>query len=1357
MQYVDRNTNSARLDESIRPLIESILYNKRIFSSEDGDPPFVTEAVKYRSKPQKRRQTSPYKGDNEFVSNIIELFGFDPLDFQVESWETVNKLDRRRKKSGQSQAAIFSAPTGFGKTEAFLGSLYQLLREDRQDGTAIVYPSRALLQDQLGRVLKHIHDINQNNDTQLSVGVYVGEMPYKLGEVGSNERFFNTEPVRPRFKLANCWCGSKSSPNNFELRSTAEGYLLRCEANHNHSFTDRELVLSRQDMVFDNSPDIVLTTLESLEGFALKPNYTLIDDIETIVFDEVHLNTQLRGAHASKIIHNIDELTDHPILWLGSSATINNPSRFGKKLFGTSNISVITPGDSDFDDDHNDREHYYFILTARDGPGVSSTFIQQHLLFGHSLLESSGGERSKMLSFIDSISQVNQKYTQLIDADHSQSLWEYHTEDGRGGDWPLVAKDMGNQFIHEPLQFMEVYSERGFDSTEVAQSDVLLSTSFLEVGINVGKINTIMQYRTPQNLSALQQRAGRAAREEGTDAHIAVTLSDLTGDSNMFYRASRFLDSDIKTPLNVDNEVVEWIHERFGEYYSVANEIHSQSNSDGHHELFIDSYIGSQLGYDAYKQFILDPQRFLNNELDIDISADQLLSEEGVDEVSKQIETSLTDLQSEFEEIESLFHLNEGNVVRGKGAIKTYLRNLRQQLLELIDSFSDQLSKYETALQSPEHFASQAEIEEYQSELSDLRISAAEPPENSAETKLQFYQSLIGELYKLNGEFIQLQITANQVSENYITDNISERLDQLWYAVSKLIQHIDSNQLQRYYTTQKKLLYLEKTLQELSQYVEYRNPYESLYAIRHLLRGAYYFDRYLQIDDRSMGEVWYVPPNYYGDAGLYFSVFKPNGQMSDDVSIDEILGKYAPYKPKYQPDSNEMHLFLPPTTTTDDGVVFDFSEDVDGGVQDGILVPNSIELSSVTDYSGEAAKSIVRYCPECYQILSSNSCLRHDEHDYGKIFSTPQVSTTVTNRSIVGSTGSISLADLTARATLDGVSLDIRPASEWNGSVKFDGRDAKQVQIDSPTETLGFTLDTRGIIFDIDSFIDRISNSDVKSIVERYNDIDEIGYEELAYHTAAHFLVQVAADVSAVNPSMLFYGYDMDKKEVYVFERSEGGQGIIDLVYDDLASDPETILEGIIQTGYNSQVINERLWADSSFVDSLPVDPEDEDAIESAVTDYINVPFNSVIERTVQEVFSTIDKANQFAISEEISLGDAYSIKQTIAQAQIRGETTFPNEAVTTVAKRRGIALSDLDQCENVFFSPDIDGCVENLHLAECMASNSQSNSLSYVMLEALREELLYMSSGTDTPDAAESQEVLMAGVFQDTNVYLSI
>ena len=1361
MKFIDRNTNPSRLDDDIRPLIDSILHNRRLFEADADDPPFVTEAVKYRREPQIRRQTSPYEGDDEFVSDIIEFFDFDPLDFQVDSWKTVDELAEKLDTVNEKQAAIFSAPTGFGKTEAFLGPLYQLLREGRQDKTAVVYPSRALLQDQLGRVLEHVHEINKEDDENISVGVYIGGMPWEISDVSTNDVFFDNDVGRPRFKLANCWCGAEGSPNAFEAHGTRRGYTLQCEANpEEHSFNDKELVLSRKDMVHsDNQPDILLTTLESLEGFSIKPNYDLIDNIETIVLDEVHLYTQMRGAHASKIIQNINHVTDHPILWLGSSATINNAKRFGKRLFGISgeDIPLIRPGESDINRDHNDEEHYYFMLTARDGPGASSTSIQQHLLFGHSLLQPQSGDRKKMLSFIDGISQVNQMHTQLQDADHTNELWQYHIGTDVE-DWTATADKLGYEFLNEHLIFLPVYSDMGFDSRQVKNTDVLLSTSFLEVGIDVGEINTIMQYRTPWNLSSFKQRAGRAARKEGMDAHIAVTLSGLTNDSNMFYRASRFLDSDIRTPLKTDNSVVEWIHNRFQEYYDVATSIRQRNlRLEDPDELFIEEFLGEELGYDTYQQLILSPNEFFESELDIEFSPEKLFSEPLIDEARETIDTYLDDLHSEFEEIESFFNLDEGNVVRGEGAVDTYIRRVQDKVLELINSLSGQVKGYENKLEDYDNQSNEAQINQLHSELGELRTSASSPPGDTPAVQVQHYESLLGEILGLSGDLMQLRTKVNQVADNPIPQVRIDKLGDVKEKVNQLSNLADDDTIQEYYQQQKQAHYINECLNELEKYIDYRSPYLSLYAVKHLLRGAYYLERYLQIQDRTLGEVWYVPPNYYGDSGRYFTLFQPESTSSTDESIDSILNTYTPYRSEYQSDSSKVHAFYPHTEVTEDGVVFNFSEYVSGEVQDGLLVPESIELSAAHDHSEGAARNIVRYCPECYQIISTDQCLRHGKDELGKIHATPQVSTKINERTITDTTGSLSIADVTAEAALEGVTLEIQPARYWGAAANFDSRDKVEAEIDSPDEKLGFRLNTRGLVFDMSSYIDRISDDDVKSIVERYKSFEDVEYEYVAYHTAAHFFLQLVSDVSAVNTSMLLYGFDREKQEVYVFERTEGGQGIVGLVYEELASDPATVLEAIIRTGYNSQVINERLWAKESFVNQLPTDPEAEEKIESVVTEAVDSPFESVTERVTQEVFSSVDKADQFATDEDITIEEAYKIKHTIATEQIRGTEEFPNEAVSTLVSKEGIDFTEAERAENVFYSPDIDGCVENLHIAECIAATSQSSSLSYVLLEALREELLYISPSTETIDEMFDRELLPGGEFDDTSVFLNL
>ncbi|MFP9061982.1 DEAD/DEAH box helicase [Natrialbaceae archaeon A-chndr2] len=1360
MQHIDRNTDPNRLNPEVRPLIQSLLNNRQLFDADQDDTTFLTGALKYASQQQKRRQTSPYDGNNQFVKDIIEIFGFDPLDFQINSWQIVDELERAQRKDGRTKAAIFSAPTGFGKTEAFLGPLYQLLREGRQESVAIVYPSRALLQDQLGRILEHIHIIREKTGDELSAGVYVGRQPYELGDVSGNGRFFDQSQVPPRFRLTNCWCGDGS--NALEYHGSSRSYALRCEKHpEEHTFTDRDLVLARKELVSNNQPNIILTTLESLEGFALKPNYPLVDLIDTIVLDEIHLYTQLRGSHAANVIKNVNDASDDPILWLGSSATIDNANRFGKRLFDVSSNDIETeePPASDFDEDHDDYEHYYFLLADPDGPGAAPMSIQQHMMLGHSLLEDENGDRSKLLGFIDSISQVNQKRIQLEDADSDRELWRYHTDREATDDWPWLAEQMDHAYIDEPLSFMPVYSDAGFDSESASESDVLLSTSFLEVGIDVGEIKIVTQYRTPWNLSSFLQRAGRAAREPGMDAHIVVFLSNLTGDANMFYRADRFLGSEIRTPLKTDNSVVEWIHECLRKYYNRATEVrenrHQYITQREAHLAFLDGYLVDDLGFDRVYHMIDEPRAFFEDEFDIEVTSESLLSKEIVQEVRNDLARHVRDLEDEFEDIEGYFDVDGGEIVRGSDAVGSHLDDVQDEILALVKAFLGQTGGYESVLREAGDSNHEENARELRDTLENIRQRASSA-EGSPSERVEHFSVLLADIFRCTGDLIHLRTAANAATDRAVPTVKMDELQAVQQAVDQLDALTTDDRLAEYYRTQRRVYYLQSALSELEEYVDYYTPYLSVFAVKHLLRAAYYVDRYLQVDgDRLAREVWYVPPNYYGDTGRYVTVFRgENDRDGTEESIDQLVSTYAPYRSEYQSDSGVMQAFLPQTRVTEDGVEFEFKKDISGEERDGMLVPETIRTSEITDLTGDRALNIVRYCPECLQILTNiDSCLRHNDRAYGKIHSTANVNTRVTERVAEESTGTLTLADFTAAIELDGVTLDIKPAKPMGPDIGYHFDSSKerfQREISSPDTPLGFQLETRGLVFDIEPFLEGIDD-DLRAEVTQYKNLDEVDYQHLLYHTAAHFFLQLTADVSSVNTTMLLYGFDEEKGEVYVFERSEGGQGIVDLVYEELRTDPGSVLEAITRLTYNEQVIAERLWADEEFVDEFVAESAADDQIRGLIKTHLEVLYDDVIDRVEEEIISTVDRCRQFEADEGVTLAEAIRTKHVVAREQVGGADEFPEDEVSALEAD----IDDVDRVETMFYSPDIDGCVENLHLSECISGHDQKDSLSYVVLETLRNFILTTSPSENATSAMFDRELPPAGEIDGTSVFI--
>jgi len=113
----------------------------------------------------------------------------------------------------------------------------------------------------------------------------------------------------------------------------------------------------------------------------------------------------------------------------------------------------------------------------------------------------------------------------------------------------------------------------------------------------------------------------------------------------------------------------------------------------------------------------------------------------------------------------------------------------------------------------------------------------------------------------------------------------------------------------------------------------------------------------------------------------------------------------------------------------------------------------------------------------------------------------------------------------------------------------------------------------------------------------------------------------------------------------------------------------------------------------------------------------------------------------------------AYSVKQLVASSRISGQSTYPEQEVDAL-------LSDFDRhgrIETLFFSPDIDGCVENLQLAECTSGHDQSETLSYVLLEELREELIERVPHDELGQEMFNRKVLPGGEYNGTSIFLTL
>lgn len=201
-------------------------------------------------------------------------------------------------------------------------------------------------------------------------------------------------------------------------------------------------------------------------------------------------------------------------------------------------------------------------------------------------------------------------------------------------------------------------------------------------------------------------------------------------------------------------------------------------------------------------------------------------------------------------------------------------------------------------------------------------------------------------------------------------------------------------------------------------------------------------------------------------------------------------------------------------------------------------------------------------CPQCYAIYSVTRVRRcHDELRPVKLYATP-----VVQRNYAASVTRPITQTIRILENMDGVTV-VEGADVCAFSAAWKAQEREyavtptifrefEARYDTP---IRYNLPTKGVAWNLVDIIERVKNyPGLREIVEqvpieggpkRFDDV-------LILHTAAHLLHRAVSAISGVNEQMLEYWYDVGRQEVVVWERYEGGAGLVEVFIEALRSDP---------------------------------------------------------------------------------------------------------------------------------------------------------------------------------------------------------
>lgn len=238
----------------------------------------------------------------------------------------------------------------------------------------------------------------------------------------------------------------------------------------------------------NNPSSVLLTTPESLEGMLMKGQALenrLFEGLRYVVIDEIHaLAANDRGAHLMAVLERLGRHTDVDVQRIGLSATVGNPEGLACWMQGSS-------------------KRQRTIIDPPRTPSVRQIVVR-HV----------GGDVEKTARAAAPVARGQKSlfFTQ----------GRAYTEIAR----QAFEAEGVQVFVHHSSVSQEGRERAEENFMGAGGSATLINTSTLELGVDVGDLNVVIQLDAPPTVSSFLQRLGRTGRREGSRQHLEFFTSD---------------------------------------------------------------------------------------------------------------------------------------------------------------------------------------------------------------------------------------------------------------------------------------------------------------------------------------------------------------------------------------------------------------------------------------------------------------------------------------------------------------------------------------------------------------------------------------------------------------------------------------------------------------------------------------------------------------------------------------------------------------------------------------------------------------------------------------------------------------
>ncbi|BDZ40542.1 ATP-dependent helicase [Microbacterium suwonense] len=271
-----------------------------------------------------------------------------------------------------------------------------------------------------------------------------------------------------------------------------------------------------------NPPDILITTPESLYLMLTSRAGETLRGVHTVIIDEVHaVAATKRGAHLAVSLERLDALraahgSQQPAQRIGLSATVRPIDEVARFLGGSAPVEIVAPRAVKtfelgvivpIDDMRNPppppgapsptdaAEAEYTEVTGSVWPHVEEAIVDKVLQNQSTIVFANSRRLAERLT-----GRLNEIYEARSSGEHSET--------SRTDADPVLAKAHHGSVSKEQRAIVEEELKSGILRCVVA-------TSSLELGIDMGAVDLVIQVEAPPSAASGLQRVGRAGHQVG--------------------------------------------------------------------------------------------------------------------------------------------------------------------------------------------------------------------------------------------------------------------------------------------------------------------------------------------------------------------------------------------------------------------------------------------------------------------------------------------------------------------------------------------------------------------------------------------------------------------------------------------------------------------------------------------------------------------------------------------------------------------------------------------------------------------------------------------------------------------------